>query len=323
MGAFDEAFKSRIHMALYYPFLDRRQTISIWRTQLKRMKAERKKSLEVDDDKILDFANELFLRQQQPTSNGIRWNGRQIRNAYQSALAIAEFAVKDNTPARLEISHFEKVARASVEFEEYLWRVKSGRSDADIAAHNMMRADNYGADLVPSNSTHLVPKPAMGSQPAFRSRPKTPANPSYMPQNMQTMSQSQTYQMGQQAPQGYPTNGPMVVQYQQQAGGGGGGVGAPSYLQPTMNMNGYGPAQQQSMIPNNNLQQQPFMQQQGGRAQPGIQMQQVVGVGEGDRNPTLSQQQQHHPQMQNQSSQQQQQSFLPDNYQYPQQKFPE
>jgi hypothetical protein len=301
-------------MALYYPFLDRRQTISIWRTQLKRMKAERNKSLEVDDDRILDFANELFLRQQQPTSNGIRWNGRQIRNAYQSALAIAEFAVKDNTPARLEISHFEKVAKASVEFEEYLWRVKSGRSDADIAAHNMMRADNYGADLVQSSSTHVAPKPGMGTQPAFRSRPKTPANPSYMPQNMQTMSQSQPYQMS-QPPQGYPTNGPVMAQYQQ-AGG------APSYLQPTMNMNGYDPAQL-PMVPHL---QQPFTQQ--GRVQPTIEMQQV---GEGDRNPTLGQQQQvnsqhhlHHPQMQNQSSHQQQhQTFLPDNYQYPQPKFPE
>lgn len=303
MGAFDEAFKSRIHMALYYPFLDRRQTIAIWRSQLRRIKSERKQGLEVDDDRILDFANELFLRQQQPTSNGIRWNGRQIRNAFQSALAIAEFAIKNNTAAKLEITHFEKVAKASVEFEDYLWRVKSGRNDADIAAHNMMRADNYGADHMSSNSMHVAPKPAMGSQPAFRSRPKTPANMPYMPQHMQSMSQNQPYQMSQ--PQGYPSSPPAIAQYQQSGSTPGG------YMQPTINMNGYDMSQQ-SMGPNF---QQSLMQQ--GRGPPGSQM---PHVGEGDHSPPLNQQQASSPlpQMQNQSTQQlQHQAFSHDNYRYP------
>lgn len=275
---------------------------------MKRIKSERKNRLEVDDDKVIDFANELFLRQQQPTSNGVRWNGRQIRNAFQSALAIAEFAVKDESPARLDISHFEKVAKASVEFEDYLWRVKSGRSDADIAAHNMMRADNYGADPLPSNSMHVAPKSAMGSQPAFKPRPKTPANMSYVPQNMQSMGQTQAYQMSQ--PQGYPSSPPAMAQYQQPGSTSG-------YLQPTINMNGYDMGQQ----PMGHNPQQPFMQQ--GHGHPGLQMQHM---GEGGQTPTLNQHQgssQHH-QMQTQTTRQiQQLAFSPENYPYPQQKFQE
>lgn len=276
---------------------------------MRRLKAERKSRLEVDDDKIVDFANELFMRQLQPTSNGLRWNGRQIRNAFQSALAIAEFAVKDDTPARLEISHFEKVAKASVEFEDYLWRVKSGRSDADIAAHNMMRADNYGADQAAANSAHVAPKSPMGSQPAFKSRPKMPANMSYSgPQNMHSMSQTQGYQTGN--PQGYPSSPPAMGHYHQPGGTSG-------YLQPTNNMHGYDMGQQ-SM--GHNLQ-QPYMQQ--GHGHPGLQMQHSS---EGNHTPTLNAHHgtpQHH-QMQNQPNQSvQQRAFSPENHQYPQQNFQE
>lgn len=295
-------------MALYYPFLDRRQTISIWRSQMKRIKAERKNRLEVDDDRIVDFANELFLRQVQPTSNGLRWNGRQIRNAFQSALAIAEFAVKEDTPARLDISHFEKVAKASVEFEDYLWRVKNGRSDADIAAHNMMRADNYGADQGPSNSMHAVPKPPLGSQPAFKSRPKTPANMSYVPQNMHSMSQPQGYQMSQ--PQGYPSSPPGMSHYHQSSNTSG-------YLQPTNNMHAYDMGQQ----PMSHNLQQPFMQQSHGH--PGHQMQHAA---EGGHTPILNAHQgsSPHHQMQSPTPQPlQQRTFSPDNHQYPHQKFQE
>lgn len=113
VGAFDEAFKSRIHMALYYPFLEYTQTMSIWRSQMRRIRSQRSKKLEADEDKIINFAHELFIKHQQPTYHGLRWNGRQIRNAFQSAVALAEYAVKDEVTAVLEVSHFEKVAQAS------------------------------------------------------------------------------------------------------------------------------------------------------------------------------------------------------------------
>lgn len=259
------------------------------------------------------------MRQQQPTSNGIRWNGRQIRNAFQSALAIAEFTVNENTPAKLEINHFEKVAKASVEFEDYLWRVKSGRSDADIAAHNMMRADNYGADQNPSNTMHLAPRPSMGSQPAFKPRPKTPANMPYMPQNMQSMSHhTPAYQMSQQPQQGYQSSPPAMSPYQQPGS-------SPGSYMPSgigMNMSGYDMGQGQG-----HAHQHQYMQQgRGPSANHGLHHH----SGEGSQSPGMNQQQQqnssqqHHP-MQNKSSQQAppQHSYSSDNYQYSQQNFQE
>lgn len=274
---------------------------------MRRLKAQRKSRLEVDDDKIVDFANELFMRQQQPSSNGLRWNGRQIRNAFQSALAIAEFVIKDDTPAKLEISHFEKVAKASVEFEDYLWRVKNGRSDADIAAHNMMRADNYGGDQVASNSAHAAPRPPMSSQPAFKSRPKPPANMSFGPQNVHSMNQNQGFQTGHS--QGYPS--PPAMGHYQQPGGTSG------YMQPTNNMHGYDMGQQPM---GHNLQQQ-YMQQGHGHA--GLQMQHSS---DGGHTPNLNAHRgspQHH-EMQNQPNQTvPQRTFSNDNHQYSQQKFHE
>lgn len=274
---------------------------------MRRIKAERKERLEVDDDRIVDFANELFMRQVQPTSNGIRWNGRQIRNAFQSALAIAEFAVKDETPARLEISHFEKVAKASDEFEDYLWRVKNGRSDADIAAHNMMRADNYGADQVASNSMHVAPKPPLGPQPAFKSRPKPPANPSYMSQNMHSMNHSQGYPMSQ--PQGYPSSPPAMAHYHQPGNTSG-------YIQPTNNMHAYDMGQQPMGL---NLQQQFMQQGHGHPGHSGLQMQQHTGEGGQSPPPNAHQGSSQQHQMQSQNPQSlQQQRFSPEHHQYSQ-----
>lgn len=58
-----------------------------------------------------------------------RWNGRQIRNACQTALALAEFEAQGNshdTEARptlivkLNVAHFEKVRNAYLEFTKYI-----------------------------------------------------------------------------------------------------------------------------------------------------------------------------------------------------------
>lgn len=87
IGHFDEAVKSRIHVSLYYNELDRKQTLQIWKFNLDRTKETR--NIHFDEKAMMDWMKKLW---KQNKKNGVRpWNGRQIRNACQTAAALAEF----------------------------------------------------------------------------------------------------------------------------------------------------------------------------------------------------------------------------------------
>ncbi|KAK3937611.1 hypothetical protein QBC46DRAFT_356560 [Diplogelasinospora grovesii] len=94
VGAIDEAFKSRIHLSLYYPPLDKTQTRDIFRlniAKLKEMESERQRmtgepALVIKESEIIDFATKHY--EELARSTGC-WNGRQIRSAFQIASSLA------------------------------------------------------------------------------------------------------------------------------------------------------------------------------------------------------------------------------------------
>lgn len=140
VGHFDEAFKSRIHVSLYYPPLNKRSTMKIWQMNLKRL-IENKKGLEVQEEEIEDYARKHYKalsRNDKPT-----WNGRQIKNAFQTAIALAEFdANKKKAKPVLAPEHFKVVAKASEGFDDYLSRIHG--TDADRARREGQRDDDPG-----------------------------------------------------------------------------------------------------------------------------------------------------------------------------------
>ena len=73
------------------------------------------------------------------------WNGRQIRNAFQTAIALAEFKANDKgyTP-ELTALEFQDVAKASKEFDSYI-KITLGGGEADLARTNRVRIDDYKA----------------------------------------------------------------------------------------------------------------------------------------------------------------------------------
>ncbi|KAK3690240.1 hypothetical protein B0T22DRAFT_481419 [Podospora appendiculata] len=130
VGVFDEAFYSQIHMALYYPPWEWKYTKRIWGTHLKKLQASG--LIEVDDQDILEYAETNFEKQAAKCSPvGPVWNGRQIRNAFQSAVALAGFKHQGGK-IRLEREHFERVSKVSNEFNHYVWSIKC-QSDAEKA----------------------------------------------------------------------------------------------------------------------------------------------------------------------------------------------
>ncbi|KAI0397614.1 hypothetical protein F5Y17DRAFT_350740 [Xylariaceae sp. FL0594] len=77
-----------------------------------------------------------------------RWNGRQIRNACQTALALAEFEAQGgtgevplgpNTNVTLDVRHFEAVAKSYLGFIEYLTEIYGVNLD-QRAKENQTRA---------------------------------------------------------------------------------------------------------------------------------------------------------------------------------------
>ncbi|KAL6887485.1 hypothetical protein HDV57DRAFT_515010 [Trichoderma longibrachiatum] len=145
VGTIDEAFKSRIHLSLYYPPLDKTQTTDIFRlniAKLKVMESERHKmtgepALAIKDDEILEFATKHY--EDLARSTGC-WNGRQIRNAFQiaSSLALHNYT-KDADAARakgqlppaapvLDRRLFDKVQMSTQSFDKHM-KKEEGKYD--------------------------------------------------------------------------------------------------------------------------------------------------------------------------------------------------
>jgi hypothetical protein len=166
VGQFDEAFKSRIHITLYYPPLSREFTLQVWNSclnQIERQNAERELPVNFDRDEMLTFTTKQF-------DQHARWNGRQIRNAFQTAIALAEYEREEKCHKKLrelgaddegELSdtsrqrfkkrfrkvllskkHFQHVAKAFAEFDSYMLEVQQ-QTDTEMAEHDGVRADGW------------------------------------------------------------------------------------------------------------------------------------------------------------------------------------
>lgn len=94
VGTFDEAFKSRIHVSLYYKELDEKQTMEIWRLNLERIKKSREGRIDFEIDDMTKWMKKFYrknAKERERTKKLRPWNGRQIKNACQTAAALAEF----------------------------------------------------------------------------------------------------------------------------------------------------------------------------------------------------------------------------------------
>ncbi|KAJ8127808.1 hypothetical protein O1611_g5828 [Lasiodiplodia mahajangana] len=162
VGIIDEAFKSRIHLSLYYERLTRKQMLAIFDVnigKLRDIEAEKSKELlhtemkELDliikDDKIIEFAK----RHWKTTPRHARWNGRQIRNAFQIASSMARYDTSkehlaneknaDNEKPEqpvLDDSHFELVAEIMKRFDTY-FEMATGETDEQAALLDKARDD--------------------------------------------------------------------------------------------------------------------------------------------------------------------------------------
>jgi hypothetical protein len=162
-GTLDEAFKSRVQVKVYYPPLEEEQTMEIWEMNINRLRVidlQRSTSteeppLQIFDQDIMKFAREHYREHSSKGGNG-RWNGRQIRNAFQIASALAYYDHRDkHQRLRLEdpdakpsampvlgVEHFKTMADLTTAFDEYLLDTL-GTTHGDMAYDLAERRDDH------------------------------------------------------------------------------------------------------------------------------------------------------------------------------------
>ena len=111
----------------------------------------RKTSLTIDTGPILEWADANW---EQNSKSRTRWNGRQIRNGCQTAIALAEFEAEETSkPVFLQVKHVQQVAAASKEFYDYVSRVL-GADMAHRAFVERLRSDDWVPNMSGDRTLH-------------------------------------------------------------------------------------------------------------------------------------------------------------------------
>ncbi|KAL8827476.1 MAG: hypothetical protein Q9170_007000 [Blastenia crenularia] len=138
VGAFDDAFISRIHVTLYYPDFSEDDRKKVWRNFFDKLIKERGDIMRVPID-TKDYTNGQEIR-------AVKWNGREIRNAFQTAVALADYegAKDEEGKILLKDTHIMQIVRMSKEFKTYLHELHQG-DESKRAERQRIRFDEYDA----------------------------------------------------------------------------------------------------------------------------------------------------------------------------------
>ncbi|KAF4309389.1 hypothetical protein GTA08_BOTSDO03283 [Botryosphaeria dothidea] len=166
VGVIDEAFKSRIRLQLYYPHLDKLSTTRIWENSLnliQRSNEHAEIKIGFNRKKLLEYSERHFEEnlniEPRKGPSATSWNGRQIRNAFQTAIAIAQYdrlqniknAITDEHLSEAEAkakynkimltkAHFKQVADINRDYYDYVKKIYRGKDDDDLAYSEQLRA---------------------------------------------------------------------------------------------------------------------------------------------------------------------------------------
>ncbi|KAK5254933.1 hypothetical protein LTR11_001693 [Exophiala xenobiotica] len=139
VGTFDEAVLSRIHVVLHYDDFSDSERQRIWTTSFRKL-AEDRPDVKVGPG-FMDYAleNQRVL--------DLKWNGREIRNAFNTTVALAEFDAEKKRRAGkaahqvvMERSHLVQVVKMSEEFRKYMKRTR-GLDESALAKAMKIRDD--------------------------------------------------------------------------------------------------------------------------------------------------------------------------------------
>lgn len=137
VGTFDEAFKSRIQLAVHYKNLDLDQRKQIWRNFIGR--------LEELEEEGIDFAD---LKDNIKNLAANKLNGREIRNVITTARQYARWERQQPKQQNymLDYKVMDSVLKTAGEFDEYIQDVHGGMSSDQLAAEDGWRVARTSTD---------------------------------------------------------------------------------------------------------------------------------------------------------------------------------
>ncbi|GKT47613.1 uncharacterized protein ColSpa_07794 [Colletotrichum spaethianum] len=157
VGAIDDAFRSRLHLTLYYPKLVEKQSTKIWKNNLGKLKEVNEQRLKRGQQPIKYDKREI-IKWASTNWESLQWNGRQIRNAFQTAIALAEFKAQSRKSGKrsgvdnaspspkkaksplLDQDTFMLIADASNQFNDYLLQTH-GQDEEMTASRDQSETD--------------------------------------------------------------------------------------------------------------------------------------------------------------------------------------
>ena len=124
VGTFDEAFKSRLQLALHYEKLKLKDRRMIWENFIKRLETLEETGVDFDD--LYKHVDDLARHE---------LNGRQIRNAITTARQLALYEEKD-----LNFNDLLQVIKVALKFDKYTTEMQEGRTDDEVMRSEGVRA---------------------------------------------------------------------------------------------------------------------------------------------------------------------------------------
>lgn len=140
IGTFDDAFISRIHVSIHYPGFSDADRGEVWESFFKKLERDRGDTVNIPP------ATRKFITSSKEVK-AVKWNGREIRNAFQTAVALAEVEDEKDDQGRiiLKDSHIRSIVRMSGAFKKYLATLHHG-DESRRAAREGLRVDDFDED---------------------------------------------------------------------------------------------------------------------------------------------------------------------------------
>ncbi|KAM6484613.1 AAA family ATPase [Trichoderma sp. SZMC 28011] len=128
VGTFDEAFKSRIQLAVHYGTLKAPQRTTIWKNFIERLRELDEEGVDFDDlnNKISQLASKEM-------------NGREIRNAITTARQYARWERQQDRSFKLNYNVVKEVIETAGEFDKYINTLNDGLTQEELAKHDGIR----------------------------------------------------------------------------------------------------------------------------------------------------------------------------------------
>ena len=170
VGHFDDAFMSRIHVIIYYDKLSADDRRKIWEQFFDKLCDEREEFVITGRAKAYVLEDEIVSK--------MEWNGREIRNAFQTAVALAEYRFlqkpnkgKNDHPT-LDQRDFEQVCNMMRQFKQYLIDVHGHDEEERAFLARARSSGNSGHNRQGSRSgtgtgydhSRLSPRPSGGNR---------------------------------------------------------------------------------------------------------------------------------------------------------------